>query len=519
MNGQGPDIERLLRAAAQQEPEPAAPAVKEQAWEQLRHMLDGQAAPPPGGRGWWFVLAEVFVLLAVGLLFLFNSGHGLKSESVTGDSVAAESDLAGGSVDSAANAGKAGNSDRVADEKFAEKNNDSAEEGSFVNKSNDSIEKAGKENDSGVDGRFVEKNNDKENNDGLAKNTLSKAAWEVHLKRDGDKAEKNENNGPGNTNGRGEGAGKGGKEKIEKAGKTLTDADKPVDKRAGNTGKMFSGENTGYNAGRRQDSMLANNRNPEENAVTGKPGIPNSPGFFPLSLEPVYPYTSSTQNVVAASQRLPLKPHDFPVYSISPLNLKAAVIGADRRTWAGNLQVEYTYRLSPAFAFRPSAGLTYLAGADNAYEHFYQDVRPDTGTTFKVDTARTWFTLKSTLHANIGLQLAYNAGKWSVFTGITYQYQLMQQGRDSSVPGSYNIPFDSLPHYPDRFNANKLPGRNFVQWQAGVDYQLSPVWRIGLQYNLGWGGSNGKGFMNDIPRYPNRQSLELQVRYYFRRKN
>ncbi len=101
----------------------------------------------------------------------------------------------------------------------------------------------------------------------------------------------------------------------------------------------------------------------------------------------------------------------------------------------------------------------------------------------------------------------YTVDKWSVFTGITYRYQLMQQGTDSTLPGSYNIPHDSLPRYPDRFNAHKLPGRNFLQWQAGVDYRLSPALRIRLQYNLGWGGSSGKGFVNDVPGYPNRQSL------------
>jgi hypothetical protein len=249
------------------------------------------------------------------------------------------------------------------------------------------------------------------------------------------------------------------------------------------------------------------------NVKTGNPvkAIPD--------LRPVYPGAATREKLSAISKRIPLKAHNVFVGKPRPFNLKLAIMAADHGTWGGNLQVEYNYRLSPAFTIRPSAGFTYIAGANNSYEHFYQDLRPDTGTTFKVDTARTNFTLKSTLHANLGIQLVYNTGKWSVFTGISYQYQLMQRGTDSSLPGSYNIPRDSVPRYPDRFNSNKLPGRNFLQWQAGVDYRLSPALRIGLQYNLGWGGGSGKGFVNNVPGYPNRQSLELQVRYYFRRKN
>src|SRR5687768_2766248 len=77
MNGQEPDIERLLKAAAQQEPEPAPLAVKQQAWEQLRHRLDNGEVPPPppSGRGWWFVLAGAIILLGLGWVLVFQGGN------------------------------------------------------------------------------------------------------------------------------------------------------------------------------------------------------------------------------------------------------------------------------------------------------------------------------------------------------------------------------------------------------------------------------------------------------------
>lgn len=495
MNGQEQDIERLLKAAAQQEPEPAAPALKQQAWEQLRHMLDGQEAPPPAGKGWWFLLAEVVVLLLVGLLFLFNSGNGPQATGSANGEAGAQPEA----ITRIEGNEKEDNDER--DEKVASAVKDSADKhkgaeeiAGAAKNVNDGKRNADAENEGEI--RAVNKNADAVKE---ARDTESNDETNSDTAKDTNSAKKNPNilkQARDEEKSRAE-SDKGGKKSIDNA------------KAAGkieNEGKIKQNENVKEKDAGNEDR---DNTNVEiRNSSTAS-----------LHLQPVYPGAATEKKLSAVDRLIPLKPHDFPIPKFSPFNLKAAIMAADHGTWAGNLQAGYSFRLSPGLIIRPSAGFTYLTGANNSYEHFYQDVKSDTGTTFKVDTARTYFTLKSTLHANLGIQLVYTVDKWSVFTGITYQYQLMQQGTDSTLPGSYNIPHDSLPRYPDRFNAHKLPGRNFLQWQAGVDYRLSPALRIGLQYNLGWGGSSGKGFVNDVPGYPNRQSLELQVRYYFRRKN
>ena len=501
MNGQEQDIERLLKAAAQQEPEPSPPAMKQQAWEQLRHMLDGQGAAPPAGKGWWFLLAGVVVLLSAGILFLFNNGsrpHAANNKDGNKDAPSVviggfgENEKGNNNLRDEKNPGKRRNAEGVAGAVQDVKPGTGA-----GNKTGDSENKAkvgtGEKNAKAFKDAGDTERNDKKNVTS-AKDTRGINRSQKALKDAMDK----------------------GKSPSAKdvAGKITKDGEK--DEKKKKTDRIDSEEKIKKNESTKNTVKEGDDKTEGPDDVNAETG--NTVTAFP-DLQPVYQGAANREKLFAVNQRIPLKAHNAFIGKPGPFNLKLAIIAADRGTWGGNLQAEYSYRLSPALVIRPSAGFTYITGAGNSYEHFYQDVKPDTGTRFKVDTARTYFTLKSMLHANLGIQLVYNTGKWSVFTGITYQYQLMQQGKDSSLPGSYTIARDSLPRYPDRFDANKLPGRNFLQWQAGVDYRLSPALRVGLQYNLGWGGSGGKGFVNSIPGFPNRQSLELQVRYYFRRKN
>ncbi|RPD37949.1 autotransporter outer membrane beta-barrel domain-containing protein [Chitinophaga barathri] len=546
MNGQEPDIEHLLKAAALQEPEPAAPAVKQQAWEQLRHMLDVRGTPPPpsSGGGWWFLLAEVIVLLGTGLTFVLHSGDRLGPER---EDVKKEVVVRNGKEMLAGEENKNGEKEGMG--KDAE-GDEKLPTGVSVDHEN---------------GRTVkDKSSDKHTagNEGLAPDEESGNNDNKSSKENAGNNSSDKNTGENKDSGAGVGTGKSDRKSPGKKGGIKTNYKDPLrDKTAAEAKPGRNEEKTDhskpgstFSKGKRSNTLaLPNNAAPtkaqpgsttgkketlqpdnpdaQQTISTGNPGQRNN-GItgnennirpFTFHLQPVYPGTVPQKTINAGGARIAMKPHDFPDHKVSPFNIKAAVMAANNNTWAGNLQAEYTYCFSPKLAVRPSIGITYLTGAKGKYEHFYRNasITDTIGSPrrYTIDTARTFYTLKNTLHGNLGIQLTYETGKWSVYTGIAYQYQLMQKGKDSVIPGSYTAPLDTLPHFPDRFNANKLAGKNFFQWQAGVDYQLTPVLRIGLQYNLGWNGSaGGKGFVNDVPAYPNRQSLELHVRYFFKRK-
>ncbi len=151
------------------------------------------------------------------------------------------------------------------------------------------------------------------------------------------------------------------------------------------------------------------------------------------------------------------------------------------------LGVLYELPLWGDIYLQPFIGMGYITGYDKRYTYLSSGREKIRDSTFVIDTATTPYTVKRTFVGNGGLNLTYTKGRWSVGTGISFNFAIQSGVQDTTT--HRKIPFYDTtgllgPITPATFSKNKLPGLQSIGWNLDVAYYILPRVQTGLNYRL-----------------------------------
>lgn len=517
-------IEQWLReAAARQEQEQAPVADKQAAWEAMRRQLD---EPSTGGFPWkrWLGGAIFAVIVLVSVLYFVVREK--PREAVV------QQKMATSRVDDAGNNGMTNGSNTAAFEDTALKgvsnrnkseangsttvsNPDKTASGAGTNVNNPAANASGNGNKT-VTNRVVEN----KGNTGAANSTTGNLP---------------ENNAgiAGNLSGKKEAANGNNTEPINAAvtngGATL------------NSGNNTTGHSSGGNVVNKRGASsaflqpAANNNKPNDGLNNLKqPGAaqltPQTNRTSPQSIVAPIPAASRFNTIPDAGLRhtptrvqgeAPALTTWKPInYSPSGFSVKVAGIVPLSGAFGGNAAAEYTFNLAGKFRIRPHLGIGYISGFSETFKHQKRSTRPTSpgSSDYFIDSVSTTYTATAVTFGEGGIQLAYGYKRWEAMLGLTYQHIFSIKGRKDSTSRTR---LDSLPNFQyasKNFSTSDLPGKGKLMLQAGLSYMLTPQLQAGVRYHLQLMGTKaGEGIIGPAPSLPLKSSLEVQVRWYFRR--
>lgn len=232
------------------------------------------------------------------------------------------------------------------------------------------------------------------------------------------------------------------------------------------------------------------------------------------------------------SLQLPsITPPSYPLYTPRTTNALIPVPGSisiramgtfdTGNTFGGGLMAEYTLPLGEHLLLRPFAGVQFLTGSSADFNFRYFKLNPpDTGAFIKADSGTTRYTVRNTANIVAGAQVVKEWRNWEISSGISLQYRAYQAGKDTTlILSTTPIPVNADVKGTPVFRKSMTPGQATLGWLAGIDYRITPLWRVGLQYNIRLLESGARGELNSpAPSYPGKHSISLHLRYYFRKK-
>lgn len=494
------DIEKWLQqAAARQEQEQTAPAEKQEAWDAMLGMLDQPAVPRHRFR-WRFWLGGVLLL---GIVVYFMLPEVEVKKSVT-DSAAVEG------------------LDRGKDQ-LRMNGSGEAKDGLGVN---EGITNAEAEMDEG-------KVNGQERS-GENKVTAKEGAEMGEGKVNG-KERSGENKVRANTGAEMREGKADGKDGLEK-NKDKMQPDDEKDK--GKTEKTAYGgkHNPRLNENKRVPPPALSAQIVPWQTIAMAQRKTSNITLLPASSIP-RPITEPDAALSRSTSGIPYRPvtRGKDSYAASGFSARVGGILPVNGAYGANIAAEYTFSFFNRLKLRPYAGAGYLTGFDKSYQHTAFYARPlgsGPGRVFMIDSIVTNFRATSLWFGEGGLQVAYAHKRWELMAGIGYQRVFRANG---TVDSTFKTLYDSVhaPNYQaELFSKGTLPGVGKLIVQAGINYMITPQLQAGVRYNRqvqasragrGYGfdprsGSSADSASGYKPVLPLQSSLEIQVRWYFRRK-
>lgn len=205
-----------------------------------------------------------------------------------------------------------------------------------------------------------------------------------------------------------------------------------------------------------------------------------------------------------------------------PGNLSIRAMGTigSGNFYGGGLMAEYSFPLGKQLLLRSFAGAQYLTGSATDFNFRYYKLNSrDTGASYKADSGITRYTVRNTAYIIAGALVVKEWRKWEISSGISLQYRIYHGGKDTTLILSTTI----IPVHTDvkgtpEFRKSMIPGQMGMGGHAGADYKITPLWRVGFQYNIRLPESGARGELNTpSPSYPGKHSISLHLRYFFRK--
>lgn len=203
------------------------------------------------------------------------------------------------------------------------------------------------------------------------------------------------------------------------------------------------------------------------------------------------------------------------------ISIRAMGTFASGNTFGGGLMAEYTLPLREHLLLRPFAGVQFLTGSSADFNFRYFKLNPpDTGAFIKADSGTTRYTVRNTAYIVAGAQVVKEWRNWEISSGISLQYRAYQAGKETTlILSTTPIPVNADVKGTPVFRKSMTPGQATLGWHAGIDYRITSLLRVGLQYNTRLLESGASGELNSpAPSYPGKHSISLHLRYYFRKK-
>lgn len=275
--------------------------------------------------------------------------------------------------------------------------------------------------------------------------------------------------------------------------------------------------------------------NSERKADSALPGAADKTGILPTSLHHIVTPLAAILRFSAAPDaellytrsRVPgeapaFAPRQTRHYNPSGFSVQLSGNIPLNNIYGGNATVEYTFDLGNSIRLRPHLGGGYLTGFSESYKHHTFNIRQldPSFDQFLLDSILTTYTATALGFGEAGVQVAYSIKRWELMAGLSYRYAFSIKGQKDSTFTSRPDSVRRAEYAPSFFSTGDLPGRGKLMLQAGVSYMLTPQLQGGLRYNLQvMGTRKGAGMLNSPPSLPLTSSLELQMRWYFRRNS
>ncbi len=220
--------------------------------------------------------------------------------------------------------------------------------------------------------------------------------------------------------------------------------------------------------------------------------------------------------------KIPLRtaPQTTPGHARSNFSIKVAGSLPLDKTYGFNVAAEYTFPLKYNIRLRPYLGAGYFAGFTREYRHSAIRTRAVTGgppTWFWIDSVGTAFNATAIWFGEGGIQAAYVLNRWELSAGLHYRHTWKITGKSDTTVVS-RLDSVNRPSQTSRFMPTRLPGAGSLLLHAGIGFMLTPQLQGGLRYNLQLRGQKAAdGFTGSVPPPPPHSSLEIQLRWYFRK--